>query len=382
MSQRRMLILGGSTRAAADSVRRAGWQPVCADIFADLDLQATAEVIPTRHYPDSFPEDVAQVQADGWFYTGALENHPDVIEQMLARVPNAGPLWGSPPDPLKQVRDPFWLSEILRQHRLPTLDVVSQSTPPALDGGWLQKPLASAGGRLIRKWNRDAASNPFPELHYFQAPARGLGLSVMFRIDNGHPEWLGASQELDASPHSQPPTLYFYCGSFGPMETLPRQARGTLIRMARTLARHAPGLRGLVGLDFRLDGDSVWLTEVNPRYTASVEVLELASGRSFLNPEMTSGQPGHAVVVKQILYASSTMTAPDLSDWLPGSDPWQVPFLADIPVAGGRIESGWPICTVMAYGDDPNQAQQMLEQRLTLIRNLLRSGESAAGSAG
>ena len=64
MSQRRMLILGGSTRAAADSVRRAGWQPVCADIFADLDLQATAEVIPTRHYPDSFPEDVAQVQAD------------------------------------------------------------------------------------------------------------------------------------------------------------------------------------------------------------------------------------------------------------------------------------------------------------------------------
>ena len=150
MSQRRMLILGGSTRAAADSVRRAGWQPVCADIFADLDLQATAEVIPTRHYPDSFPEDVAQVQADGWFYTGALENHPDVIEQMLAQVPNAGPLWGSPPDPLKQVRDPFWLSEILRQHRLPTLDVVSQSTPPALDGGWLQKPLARAQPLRLR----------------------------------------------------------------------------------------------------------------------------------------------------------------------------------------------------------------------------------------
>src|SRR4051812_13322899 len=68
MSSRRILIVGGSTRAAADSVRRAGWHPICADRFADIDLKNAAEVIPVRNYPESLPEDVAQVRADGWFY--------------------------------------------------------------------------------------------------------------------------------------------------------------------------------------------------------------------------------------------------------------------------------------------------------------------------
>ena len=68
MTQQRILIIGGSTRAAADSVRRAGWIPICADLFADLDLRSTVEVIPVQHYPSSLPEDVAHVKADGWFY--------------------------------------------------------------------------------------------------------------------------------------------------------------------------------------------------------------------------------------------------------------------------------------------------------------------------
>src|SRR5262249_25634739 len=42
------------------------------------------------------------------------------------------------------------------------------------------------------------------------------------------------------------------------------------------------GLRGLFGVDFVLEGGRPWVVEVNPRYTASVEILELAGHRSFL----------------------------------------------------------------------------------------------------
>ena len=167
MSPRRVLIVGGSTRAAADSVRRAGWQPVCADLFADQDLRSTAEVIPVRNYPFSLPDDIAHVKADAWFYCGALENQPDLIESLSARASSIGPLLGSSSKALRRVRNPFWLSNTLRFEGVPALAVVDQSTPPEPDGAWVQKPLASAGGRMVRVWDESAARIPFSEPHYF-----------------------------------------------------------------------------------------------------------------------------------------------------------------------------------------------------------------------
>ena len=91
----RVLIVGGSTRAAAWSAVRAGWQPICADLFADLDTHQVAQVIPVRDYPRSLPDDVASVEAEGWFYTGALENYPEIIEQLAQPNASYGPLWGT-----------------------------------------------------------------------------------------------------------------------------------------------------------------------------------------------------------------------------------------------------------------------------------------------
>ena len=367
MSPRRVLIVGGSTRAAADSVRRAGWQPVCADLFADQDLRSTAEVIPVRNYPFSLPDDIAHVKADAWFYCGALENQPDLIESLSARASSIGPLLGSSSKALRRVRNPFWLSNTLRFEGVPALAVVDQSTPPEPDGAWVQKPLASAGGRMVRVWDESAARIPFSEPHYFQSRAPGIGLSAIFDYQNNQTEWLGASQERDAPATSKPPSRFAYCGSCGPLESLPDNVRQTLEKIARILGQQAPGLGGLVGLDFRLHDDQVWLTEVNPRYTASVEVLELASGRSLLNPDACPIST-QGVVIKEILYASADLVAPDLSRYVISSNPWSVPFMADIPVVGTPIEAGWPICTVLASGKSVEIAEETLRDRIKQIR--------------
>ena len=157
MPSRRILIVGGSTRAAADSVRRAGWEPVCADLFADLDLRMTAEVIPIRKYPDSLPEDVAHIRADGWFYCGALENHPEILERMLTADAAYGPLLGTSPDSLKLVRNPDWLAETLRRTGMNALEIASQSSAPEPNGSWLQKPLAKSPQRNERFRTRERA---------------------------------------------------------------------------------------------------------------------------------------------------------------------------------------------------------------------------------
>ena len=390
MALRRILIVGGSTRAAADSVRRAGWEPICADCFADLDLRAIAQVIPVTKYPDSLPDDVAQVHADAWFYCGALENHPEIVERMTNSKANYGPLLGTPAEALKIVRDPHWLMEILRSAGFPVLDIVTQSSPPLSDGSWLQKPLSSAGGRAIQIWDDVACLSPIKEPHYFQRRVGGIGLSAMFSVENGSAEWLGASRELSAnefgsrnanvptkpiigreSPHpegmeensnlartSAPsdqlmtvPTEFSYVGSCGPLERIPftdengfrpesdvsiakptgltsetlsessnikdlaayETIRRQLTDIAQVVARNAPGLKGIVGFDFRFDGRKAWLTEINPRYTASVEILELATGRSLLNPMIKDQQPSNGFDSNK-LSAPKSASLPEIND--------------------------------------------------------------------
>jgi predicted ATP-grasp superfamily ATP-dependent carboligase len=399
-SPRRILILGGSTRAAADSVRRAGWIPVCADLFADLDLRATAEVIPVQNYPYSLPDDVSHVHADAWFYCGALENHPEIIERILVTNSSIGPLLGTSPQALKFVRNPFRLFNCLRWEGIKTLDIADRSSPPEPDGTWIQKPMASAGGRLIRVWDEAAARNPFPELCYFQERARGMAASALFQFQSGKAQWLGVSQELDAPASSCAPSPFSYCGS----STLqcdntnltdePKSGvwiseavKQCLQRIADVLSNYAKGLQGLVGFDFRVDAkNDVWLTEINPRYTASVELLELALGRSLLNPliEKPSAEILHSdnrgnisklpatVLIKQVLYAASPFAAPDLSRFCSGNDPWQIARVADIPVPGTRIETGWPICSVMSAGPDHDAAQVSLNQEVAQVESALR----------
>jgi predicted ATP-grasp superfamily ATP-dependent carboligase len=397
MSLPRILIVGGSTRAAADSVRRAGGQPVCADLFADFDLRMTADVVPVHHYPFSLPEDVKGVHSDGWFYCGALENHPEILEKLLATNASCGQLLGTAPDALRLVRNPLWLANLLRSAGINALEVVDPSTPPDADGTWIQKPLASAGGRSIRVWDETATRIPFREPHYFQRAVSGIGMSAIFRAERRSVDFLGASSEIESPAESQSPSRFSYCGSYGPWNDsngIRSPIREQLQAIANTLLESAPGLHGLIGLDFRLCHDEVWLTEVNPRYTASVEVLELATGRPLLNLGISECLPTRPdwlvrqsksprdertrtvnsfprVIGKQILYAKEQFVAPDLSRFRSTDGPWEIPFVADIPTTGSVVEPGWPICTVLAGGTDAPSVHSLLRSRLKLVQSAL-----------
>lgn len=409
MPPQRILIIGGSTRAAADSVRRAGWIPICADLFADYDLQLTAETIPVKDYPHSLPDDVARVRADGWMYCGALENHPEILKAIRTQCRFLGPLLGTTPEALCRVRDPLWWTSVLRDAGLPFLEVADQFRPPSPNGSWLQKPLASAGGRLIRVWDSNAATTPHPEPHYFQRRADGSNLSALFHCrDDQSAVWLGATCGVTNPHFSDPPSPFAYCGSYGPVANLSEGVLTTMRQTIETLSVSSPGLRGLVGLDFILEKDRIWLVEINPRYTASVEVLELATGRSFLNPEFPPSKspvhrgsfatplmttdvdehqassvwpivsPQSGIVAKQVLYTSRTIAAPDLRPHCRAQDPWLLPTIADIPQVPSRIEAGWPICTVLSSGPDLASVQASLKSRSLLVQTAIR--ETSTGS--
>ncbi|NOX53525.1 MAG: hypothetical protein GXP27_03640, partial [Planctomycetes bacterium] len=75
-----LLIVGASPRAAAQSARRAGLQPVCIASFEDEDLAATARTVA---WPRNLKELIRLAESlppGPWMYTGALENRPGLID--------------------------------------------------------------------------------------------------------------------------------------------------------------------------------------------------------------------------------------------------------------------------------------------------------------
>ena len=169
----------------------------------------------------------------------------------------------------------------------------------------------------------------------------GVSASASFVADGRRSVVLGWAEQ-------RPPVRGFrYAGNLVPLDG-PAAARREIGAIADALSREY-GLRGLNGFDFILRDDRPVVVEVNPRYCASMELLERASGRSCspcTSRRAAGDLPGAVdepteVWGKAIVYASRTVTAPDTTEWLAQG-------VRDVPHPGEVIHAGHPICTVLA----------------------------------
>jgi uncharacterized protein len=375
MPAERLMIFGASTRAAAQSAVRAGFRPICADHFADQDLFELAEVLPLSRYPQGLVAAAASGAAVPWMYTGALENHPGVLRKLAS----LRRLCGNPADIVARVRDPLAVARVLTAEGLPALPLCSEDQPPPRDGRWLLKPRRSAGGRGIHVWDNSSVALPASrrrEPCYFQRRVSGEPHSALYLATSAQTVLVGVCRQLigESGLNAGP---FAYCGSIGPLDLDPSLER-QIVRCGPILGSEFR-LRGLFGVDFMIDADSVaWLTEVNPRYTASVEVLEAALDVSLLGDHVRAaaafddadrsrqiaeelqtrlaparrsraGRP----CGKAVIYAPFTLRVPPLAE-LMQAPAWVArrTRIADRPRPGTIVPAGAPLCTLLQ--DDLN----------------------------
>jgi uncharacterized protein len=368
-----ILLVGASVRAAAASAIRAGLRPWCLDLFADADLRQMAPSV--RCPPSAYPRGLLPIFRDApqapWLYTGGLENHPTLIRRMA----ELRPLWGNGPSALSASRSPFTVARLLRESNLPCLDVRHTLRMGTERARWLRKPLRSAAGRDICF----ADDLPVTEEHteprfYYQRYVEGASCSAVFVANQAEDtRLLGVTRQL-IGEHRLNAKPFQYCGSIGPIE-LPGSALATLQRIGEVLTAGCH-LRGLFGIDFILNDDGPWLVEVNPRYTASVEVLEYATNTAFLTLYRRAFEPALLVPLRQasgmnffgkaILYARERIIIPAKFSRPERSFdpdmPFVMPAAADVPSIGEVIEPGWPICTVFAHEANVEQCYRRLLQ--------------------
>ncbi|HEX5272199.1 MAG TPA: ATP-grasp domain-containing protein [Gemmataceae bacterium] len=366
-----LLIVGASARAAAFSALRAGLRPMCADLFADADLRAHCPVwrVGAKDYPRGFL-DLPLLDSRGpWLYTGGLENRPELVEALARRRP----LWGNSATVLRRVRSPHEVRGVLRAAGLPSPKVWQERPPPPRDGRWLVKPLAGAGGTGIRTWEESATIGQRRGV-YWQELIFGESCAALYVGDGRGARLLGVTRQLvgEAWLHAAP---FHYCGSVGPVVP-PPELSGPFTDLGMALGRGF-GLVGVFGVDCVVRDGVPYPVEVNPRYTASVEVLEYATGLRALAlhrrafdpaapmPPEPSGATG--VVGKAVLFARAALRFPDEGPWRGAladpSGPEVMPAFADIPDAGTPIPAGRPVLTLLCPARTAEECVEELRRR-------------------
>jgi len=172
-------------------------------------------------------------------------------------------------------------------------------------------------------------------------------------------DWLGAPR-------------FAYCGSIGPIlvSLLLRQqleAVGDCVACSFKLF-------GLFGVDMIIRDEEVWPVEVNPRYTASVEVLEAAMSLRAISLHTTAcreqaipttiSKPNSSLLFgKGIRYANAdiviTEQTADLVRGFNDASDW--PVFADLPFPGTVVKTGSPIATAFGRGNSSNDVLNQMQ---------------------
>jgi predicted ATP-grasp superfamily ATP-dependent carboligase len=360
---------------------RAGYSVTALDAFGDLDLRAVANVITprstsgTRFDPMAAAIAMDNVPAALVVYTSNLENHPAAVE----RLARGRRLLGNSPAVLTRVRNPIILSSMLRKRGF-AIPITRATLTGSGATTWLLKPRRSGGGHGVVVW-RHARS--VPRGSYLQEHIPGIPGSVIFAANGKDAVVLGLSRQLVGDSRFGAHG-FRYCGSLlgnGTAPVFPRY--GELLETAAALAREVTrefGLVGLNGIDFIARKGVPYPIEVNPRYSASMELLERAHGLSLFEVHLRACegilpselQSGPGIEGKAIVFAKRDVILGKTEAWLNRRE------FADVPHPGENIPGGRPICTVFARGSDQSTCLRRLVRQAGLVYRRLRAHAARA----
>lgn len=371
-----LLIASLSGRALARAAVEAGYAPLVADFFADLDtdrLAAACIKLPGPlgdgfQWPSLEPA-LASLAAEalcpvlGVVYGAGFEDRPHLLDKIAAHWP----LLGNDAGTVEAIKAPEHFFPLLR--RLAIAHPETVTTRPRTLAGWLAKRRGGAGGSHVRLGRLIAERDGV----YYQSMVKGRSVSALFVADGTYAQIVGFSEQWTAPA---PGRLYRYGGAVRPA-SVPNDAAQIMGEAVSRLTRTAR-LKGLGSADFMLAENQTYLLEVNPRPGATLDLF--AGARDpMLDLHITGVQegklPGNGMTFEGAAAAGVVFTPERLI--VPRSMKWPL-WAADLPRPGERIDKQCPICTVQARAKTAAHARRLVEARTaSLVDKIMKlEGES------
>jgi predicted ATP-grasp superfamily ATP-dependent carboligase len=395
-SKPRLVIVGASVRSAAQCAVRAGFQILAIDQFMDRDLAELGQVASLQS--------LSAIEESTWqpwigspvLLCGGMENRLQEVEHLLHR----GVIGCLPLEILRELRRVDSWSRWAHGSGLQWPETIEGSVkPPNREYPWLVKSRSSAGGLGVRFWHGESLDS----FEYVQQWVEGDCLGVTFWSDQQESRIVGcmASWAADAFDGPLP---FLYRGSVGPIELTDEESR-VLAGFAERV-RTETGLIGVWEADFVRNQHGWWLLEINPRWTSSMELLEVVHHVSLVEKHVAtiagvtqSIQPSFrqkrlqknhphtnpGVIGKVIHYAAVDIHPTESMLQRLWNHRWDGTWdalgetnrTADIPATRAAIPRGYPICTEYAVGGTIAEVQSRLRGGVSF----LDGGDGAKTSA-
>jgi predicted ATP-grasp superfamily ATP-dependent carboligase len=343
-------------RPLVEAAAREGIGAVALDMFGDRDTRSAALQWFSIGRPDALRIDAASLldalqslarlgQVQGWVSGAGFDGRSDLLEHGAACLP----LLGTAADDVRRVRDPKGFFGFLHSNGIGHPPV--RHDPSVDTAGWLVKDAGASGGWHIQR-AADAGGVVASPLRYWQREVSGISMSATFIANGRDAVVLGHNEQIVRSVGTRP---FVFCGVCGPVPVSATVA-GEVDAAVRALAA-AFGLRGLGSLDYVLDGERVWVLELNPRPPASMALYPEVGGAGVLRAHLRAclhdelpDPPGPATRIggTEIVYATRALRLDEADAAALASRPGA----HDLPHAGTDFAAGDPLCSVTASGPD------------------------------
>ena len=376
-------MIGLSVRAMVESAVRSGYSVTALDAFGDQDLRRLVESRSLHHdfHAGYSPEALYQashgLSFDAVAYTSSFENHPEILKRFEEQYQ----ILGNSSRVIRSVRDWKRFFSALKSAGFRTPETSFKRIAPDAEKRWLVKPVLGGGGHGIDFLNE---IKTIPQGFMLHEYISGKSCSAAFIANGKKAVVIGITAQLIGIPQLGS-CGFRYCGNILPLPELLDPVAGrkiidTVQQLADFLVQEY-GLMGVNGIDFILKGDSVWPTEVNPRYSASMELIEKAYGLPVVHCHVQSVLEGSLPEFnldssvnqkkyfgKGILFAGKNSIAPDTQSWID----WDI---HDIPASGELLRKGNPVCTICISRPTYQETFNGIIEEAAVLRNEIEGVE-------
>ena len=391
-----MAVVGFSARAAAQSAKRQGFEVVAVDLCADRDLLADCRAhyrLDDPNWPEVLNSDYPDASL---LLTGGMEHRSKWVDRCHMDSDRAGATGAQ----LRSMRTlanwEEWAasSELGWPRTVSAENLISFSMESMRSSKWLVKNLESGGGMATIDFEGYGLPQNLDSI-YLQQRMPGETIGVTFLSSQFSSTFIGATSSWPPESNATD-KRYVYRGSYGPIP-LSKSNIDKLQRFAAITGRES-GLLGVWQADFLLHEGELTLLEINPRWSASMDLLDIVLDMRLVEKHDTSvrgmmtssamdqlasrtskaalSSPEH-MLGKLIVYADQPCIIGNRQSEFWWSKKWNMDLsceldrcrFADIPTSGSSIPAGGPILTVMASGSGRESILIALESAAADVRS-------------
>ena len=368
-----IVIAAISCRAYVRAAVDAGFEVIALDAFADVDTKALAKkVIQIDVNNGQFDAEqllsaITELTLDllqsvgciGFAYGAGFEAQPELIKK-IARIM---PIIGNNSDVIAQCKQPQSFFALCELFKMPYPQTLFNKPTNSLN--WLQKKVGASGGAHIKALlpinlkplNLQAPNVALKPSVYYQQKQAGVPISCLFLADGINAMILGFNEQW-CSPTLLLPYRFGGAVSHTAISTISMQKLAEFI----TAITKKLALIGLNSCDCIVQNDDVFMLEINPRLSATMDLYQAKRGNLFaFHVASCLGQLDEWPVADkqsramQVIYANKFAKVPLGMDW--------PEWVCDIPQPNSVIPMGMPICSVMAEARTAKLAKQKVLQR-------------------